>query len=257
EFIDNKALNRFCKIIDDGFRFYRLFLEGCIVGETFLIQFIDALQKSNMKYLDLEINMTKDCFRMIIKILSTIRTIIYINLNYCDIYQIDGSMIINSLKENQLLRVLDISKNKIDISMECISHTLALNKTLSVFNIGHNKISLHGAKVTASMLEITRTLLYLNISGNSLTDDGLVSIAKALKLNKSLIRLDIDECGFFDKGLSELSKVLTENSILTHLSMFRNEHITDDGINTLLNALEINKTLLVIFISNTTISNIM
>ncbi|CAF0796376.1 unnamed protein product [Didymodactylos carnosus] len=124
-------------------------------------------------------------------------------------------------------------------------------------DIGHNKISLHGAKVIALMLEINRALLYLNISGNSLTDDGLVSIAKALKLNKSLIRLDIDECGFSDEGLSELSKVLTENSILTHLSMFRNEHITDDGINTLLNALEIKKTLLVVFISNTTISSIM
>ncbi|CAF1551336.1 unnamed protein product [Didymodactylos carnosus] len=174
--------------------------------------------------------MTKDCFKMIMKILNTIRTIIYINLNYCDISQIDGSMIINSLKENQLLRVLDISKNKIgDAGALALAELLNILNSLMEVNMIGNEITSKAGSEIGKILKTNRTLINIDLTYNKIDDDGILIFADLLKITIILKIFNLSRNCFTDKSAIALIAALKENNSIIYLDISIND-ITDDVV---------------------------
>jgi len=105
------------------------------------------------------------------------------------------STLASVLNENQTLRELDLSYNRLlDKGVRIISKVLSLdNCLLKEIDLSSNRITDKGVKDIADMLRKNNTLERLLLNDNQITNDGLILLAKALADNKKLKQLKLEQ----------------------------------------------------------------
>jgi Ran GTPase-activating protein (RanGAP) involved in mRNA processing and transport len=125
--------------------------------------------------------------------------------------------------------------------------------TLTQLDLGHNQISVEGAKALAGALEQNTTLIQLDLWDNQIGDEGAKALAAALEQNTTLIQLDLWDNQIGDEGAKALAAALEQNTALIQLDLWDNQ-IGDEGAKALAAALEQNTTLTQLNLRNNPIS---
>lgn len=107
----------------------------------------------------------------------------------------------------------------------------------------HNTISAPCAKKFAEFLVNNRTVKTFNIASNNIGDIGARGFAEVIKKNTTLTSLNISSNKISDAVIKEITEALIDNTSLTYLNLAENT-IEEDGRNTLINSLNLNKTLI-------------
>jgi Ran GTPase-activating protein (RanGAP) involved in mRNA processing and transport len=176
--------------------------------------------------------------------------------------------IAEALRNNETLKNLDVSYNKIGNSGLCrLTSNLAISKTfIQSLDLTFNKIGSNGAVNLANLLlDTNRTIKILNLSLNMIGAEGCVLFGSVLKYNHvleelnlsrndiregvvslaegllgsevtHLRRLDLSWNSLTDQGAEALANVLQKNSVLESLKLSSNA-IGDDGVCALADAL--------------------
>ena len=84
--------------------------------------------------------------------------------------------------ENNKLRVLDLSANRIAFKGAEALHDLLISKfcVLESLNLASNRLGHYGAKALAQALSKNRTLIHLDMTRNGIDDNGLKMVAESL-----------------------------------------------------------------------------
>ncbi|CAF1355163.1 unnamed protein product [Adineta ricciae] len=114
-------------------------------------------------------------------------------------------------------------------------------QTLTILQLGCNKIGYEGAQYIANMLKENTTLTGLELESNEIKDEGARFLAGALKTNTTLIELEIWGNEIGNDGVQYIADTLSNNRTLTHLDLGRNS-IGDQGLLSLAPALQSNGT---------------
>jgi NLR family CARD domain-containing protein 3 len=93
------------------------------------------------------------------------------------------------LPHNNILEVIDLSKNFLGVSGACeLSVALKNNKTLKYLNLFNNKIAYDGAKAVAENIVLNSpSLEFLELGHNRIRDKGLKAIGEAIVSNKQTV----------------------------------------------------------------------
>ncbi|EAS05339.1 hypothetical protein TTHERM_00695730 (macronuclear) [Tetrahymena thermophila SB210] len=115
------------------------------------------------------------------------------------------------LLENNKLRVLDLTANKISFKgCEALAKYLCSEYcALESLILASNRTGHYGAKVIAQALSKTRSLVHLDMTRNDIDDNGLKMIAESLETNDSLISLKLYWNHFGQMALQEFHKLRT------------------------------------------------
>ena len=128
--------------------------------------------------------------------------------------------------ENNKLRVLDLSANRIAFKGAEALHDLLISKfcVLESLNMASNRLGHYGAKALAQALSKNRTLIHLDMTRNGIDDNGLKMVAESLETNDSLVSLKLYFNDFGQASLREfyklakrLEKVVTYWDFTTYL----------------------------------------
>jgi len=124
------------------------------------------------------------------------------------------------LRINATVTMVNLGDNK--ITAEGIKHltdALKDNKTVSEFIIWGNFIGDEGAKHVADLLSVTATVTSINLGGNEIKDEGIKHLADALTHNNSVSELALYTNGFGDVGAEALAGALRVNGTVTALDL--------------------------------------
>ena len=125
----------------------------------------------------------------------------------------------------------------LDRDMETVVKQALIEKQCTRLDLGYNVITSKGASILADALQYNNTLEQLSLWNNYIGDTGVDILCTALSMNKNNLRkLDLSENDITDAGAGYLGQMLKNNTILTHLTLSRN-NISDEGIEELANAI--------------------
>ena len=182
--------------------------------------------------------------------LATNISIVDLDINSCSLQITDqnGPNFINMLKENQILKSMNLSNNPElgELALLYTAKGLQHNTSLVQLNLSSCALTVTDMSEQAigEMLKTNTTLKGLNMSGNtSLGDTGVKCIGKGISVSTTLILLNLRNCGITASGAEYLSQMLSQNRSLQSLDIGANKHIGDEGISSIAGALKSNKTL--------------
>jgi hypothetical protein len=135
-------------------------------------------------------------------------------------------------------------KHFTDNDIEIIVQQVINIKHCRVLTLRGEQITSKGALILGKSLDNNHTLEELYITDIQIGDIGAQALAESLsnRMNLSLKRLCLNHNGITDIGAESIAKMLKTNQLLTHLWLPKN-HISDRGIKSLVDALIDNKTL--------------
>ena len=110
-------------------------------------------------------------------------------------------VITEHLLENNRLRVLDMSANKIAVKgCEALGkYLISEDCALESLILANNRTGIHGAKAIGLALSKNRTLVHLDMTTNDIKDDGLRMLGESLYENTTLASLKL-YWNHFDQG---------------------------------------------------------
>lgn len=129
------------------------------------------------------------------------------------------------LQSNKTLEKLSLKKHSFTCdAIYIITEHLLENNKLRVLDLSANKISFKGCEAIAKYLkgEEFCALESLILSSNRLGHYGAKAIANALTANKTLVHLDMIKCDIDDNGLRMIAESLDFNDTLLSLKLFWN-----------------------------------
>ena len=144
------------------------------------------------------------------------------------------------------------SPRALNLSSNCISNDgiAALvpafchdNCSLEQLNLSNNRISDDGVAIIAESLHHCRGLSVLDLSSNNITDVGAVAIAKRLHVATKLGKLDLSNNSISDEGTTALAQAFNHTTELKVLNLSANSAVGRRGMNKLVKALSIKKSL--------------
>ena len=150
---------------------------------------------------------------------------------------------------------IDLSSKKLgNHEAQFLAFGLLNNTSLVKFNVSQNRISDDGAKAICASLKENTKLNELDISKNNITDSGVMSLMGDIQTLSSLQKLNISGLSISDKVATFISKQIKEN---THLSSFdiSDARTTMEGAKTLVETLQTNRTITVLYIQNINLSD--
>ena len=137
------------------------------------------------------------------------------------------------------IKILFLPNNNIDDNCgKILFKNLGCNKSLSILNLSHNKISYNSIINSELFFKYNNSLNTLVLSYNYLGPNGTNILMKYLKLNhNSLLRtLDISYNAISEEGIKSLVEYIKDNNKLLSL-FFAGNCINDKGLDLLLNSL--------------------
>nr|XP_014351344.1 PREDICTED: ribonuclease inhibitor-like [Latimeria chalumnae] len=157
-----------------------------------------------------------------------------LSLNSCSLTSGCCEALCSFLKQNQSLRDLDLSFNKIE--------DLGMSEICKADNNQLQKLSLNSCSLTSgccealcSFLKQNQSLRELDLASNKIKDSGLSEICKAD--NNQLQKLSLWGCGLTDRCCKDLASVLHTNQTLTELNLGWNA-LLDSGVREICAALK-------------------
>ena len=181
-----------------------------------------------------------------------------IDLRKQKLTDLDMEFIINEAIINKQCTMLWFMDNQLTSqSISILASALHNNTTLEGLSLCRNGIT------DANVLHLTRALSNsksklnrLALTSNEITDEGAHYLAEMLKTNRSLTQLWLGFNKITDRGVQILTDVLAyHNKTLHVLSLSWNNLVTDSSVNFVLDMLEYNQTLRIIFLSNCNLSD--
>jgi len=168
-------------------------------------------------------------------------------------------------EELELYRAYKVG-NPLDAGMaQILSSAIQTSRVVRILDMHCNIIGDDGATAVAAMLKKNRTLTSLNVASCGFGDIGVFQLGEALKKNKSLKILNIgnhslkkEDVQFrntmTDRGARVMADCIKENVGLKKLMMSNLPRITNDGANSLMNAVRSghNRTLTDLYLENST-----
>jgi Ran GTPase-activating protein (RanGAP) involved in mRNA processing and transport len=118
---------------------------------------------------------------------------------------------------------------------------LKRNTTLRSLVLDGNALGDAGATALAPLLASSHpSLAHLSLSRCDVATDGVISLTSALQASKTIVRLDLSEPRLFSRNeetASHLGRALRVNTSLRHLALRKHPHMTDSGVQALLDGL--------------------
>ena len=103
--------------------------------------------------------------------------------------------------------------------------------------LDHNKIGKEGASHIAEILTNTNIVNRLWLTGNPIGDEGLQPIFSTLKNSNAVRLLCVAICGMTDIGITSLAEAMEVNTTLERLYIHGNDALSDNGLTCLVEAL--------------------
>ena len=173
---------------------------------------------------------------------STVNTHLNMTLLKNEIHDEGASHIVKVLNTS-IVSGLRLFGNPIgDKGLQTIFNSLKQNNTLKVLDVSHCGMTDAGVPSLAEVMNINTTLEELYISGNPIGDKGLQTIFNSLKQKNTLKVLDVSHCGITDAGVPSLAKAMNINTTHEELYISGNP-IGNKGLQTIFNRLKQNNTL--------------
>lgn len=176
--------------------------------------------------------------------LRTNRTLKYLEVSRNSIGPQQHGELLNFLRENCTLEVLDLKTNLIDAdsAVEIFGALIANpNTVLKELYLAENDIMGVGMESLAQFLRVNRSLRILDISDNSINSGDLIRLAEALQQNNSLKELDIQRAKIDLNAANALAQMLKVNHSLTSLGM--GVRFSSEGLIPLSEGLAVNNSL--------------
>ena len=159
--------------------------------------------------------------------------LIHSNIEKVEMTEVGACALGDWLERNNSLQSLVIRYNNInDNGLTRILNTIP--STLVRLVASHCNITCDGAKNIGELLRTSNTLKHLKIPNNPIGDDGISTIACGITTNTStaLIELDVSYCEIHNQGIKSIVDVLERNKTLRSINISRNR-IGDDEKSTL------------------------
>lgn len=117
-----------------------------------------------------------------------------------------------------------------DRDMATVIQDVIIKKQCSKLWLPGNKITFFGITTLSNALPNNTTLERLYLYNNRVCDKGVKPLAKVLAMNNNALKvLNLQEAGLTDIGAEYLSEMLKKNTILTVLTLGKND-IGDTGV---------------------------
>ncbi|CAF0822972.1 unnamed protein product [Rotaria sordida] len=223
-------------------------------------------------------NLTKAKVKVVAEVLRKNSTLIELNLSYNPFGNAGCLLIAQTLHGNKHLITLNLYNTKLSCDAgQYLAEMLSLNHHLRSLHLGVNslgnlgikyllngniqlhhlnlccnKIDQDGCQYLADFLEKNQTLKQFDVGGNPIKDKGIKILCNSLMSNKTLIDLHMWHCQI--SNLEGICNLLKSHSTLAEMDLEGNQ-ITDEHADGLLLALETNKTLEKLNISDSKISD--
>jgi hypothetical protein len=175
------------------------------------------------------------------------------SLNVASIPDIDDLKVLESNKNITALRIrTDLTNHQTLIHLE---NALKKNNVLTCLNVSYSRINTFNFAALMRALGENLSLRALSIRGlKNPKEVDLNAVSIALSKNQSLQVLDLGHLELNDKSLPVLANILGTHSRLTAIYLNDNE-FTENGWNTLFNALKLNASLKFLDASTTQLSS--
>ncbi|XP_024857965.1 leucine-rich repeat-containing protein 34 isoform X2 [Kryptolebias marmoratus] len=186
------------------------------------------------------------------RMLQINETLQELQLSDCDLATSGVLAFITVLRNNTVLRCLDISRPLLFSQQEewtvSFSEMLLVNGSLVELHLGKVGLTDTGMERLAEGLKQNRSLRYLDLRCNRVARDGALHLSEVLKQNPTLEIIDLSSNRIEDEGCVYLSEAITwPGCSLKELSVCRNS-ITSEGLLSLAQALKTNTTLTHLYI---------
>lgn len=194
--------------------------------------------------------------RPITDLLAVNHTIQVLDLLNCGLLDAGVKVLFDSLDEKNSLKHVYLSANGITpVGLESILEFYRKGKSqLETLFVGCNRIENKGAQILAEILKIDTKLVRFNAASSRIGAEGMQAMVEALRTHPTLMVLDIGytratmdlgELGNFieDEGAIYLAHLIGNSRKLISVNITHN-HITQQGMQFIVDALEFNESLL-------------
>ncbi len=238
-------------------KFTKLVIQGQVSGTLAATTLTRGLHSNNsLRHIDMGFTRVGDAgakgFADALKSSSALKCL---RLDSNDIGDSGAAALVQALQFNSTVKILSLRNNTISDPGEVPIHASKSSCTLTLLDVGCNRINDSGAAHLAPALQSQCTALtHLNLDHNMISDSGVQAFAKALESDWKLTHLDLSFNSIGDTGVKSLANALQSNCNLTKLDLSHNS-IGDAGAESIANALQSHCNLTNLNLSHNSIGN--
>jgi len=145
-------------------------------------------------------------------------------LSFNKISRQDRELILNALKTNESVRVLDFNKAVLETEdIKSISEVLKVNLIVTELSLRNCALTDESVKIICEALKTNTALTSLFLDQNNIEDEGMKSIDELLKINNTLELLDLSENKITDKYVGLVCEALKVNTALKWINLRKNK----------------------------------
>ncbi|KQK02062.1 protein TONSOKU isoform X2 [Brachypodium distachyon] len=156
----------------------------------------------------------------------------------CGLQDLSVSPFLDALRSHKTIAVLDLSHNMLgNQTIERLQQIFASSSQTYgglTLDLHCNRFGPTGLFQICECAVMTERLEVLNLAGNRLTDGCSSYLFTILQKCKALYSLDVEQCSITSRTIQKMADALHEGSVLSHLSIGKNNPISG---NTMLNLL--------------------
>ena len=183
--------------------------------------------------------------------LRTMKNLQYMSLRDNRMEESGSAEMIDALRDNVDVLVLDLSTNHIGrLGMMALSRTIPTLLSLKKLDISKNKLMDSEIITLMNYIQEAISLEELNLSHNNIASNGSVAIGDAINHCEKLVNLDLSWNAIRGKGVATIGEALATNSTLQNLNLEWNGLGGSKHFDSWANAFELNSTLLSLNLSH-------
>ena len=196
----------------------------CELSEIQIINMFKALRKTSLlKFLDISHNeVTNEAANEIASVIMNNKSLQYINLNSCNLFEDSLMLIAESLTYLTFLISIDVSYNSItEKAAQNMAVAIAKNKVLEQLHFCCCFAD-NTALTVFNAIKQHRSLTHLNIRWITVTNELANMIEGVLKFNTNIIHLDLGYCNLQKVGFCSILSALRNATLLQYLNLKSN-----------------------------------